>query len=63
MERKERTYKVKTLILGGGLCLREGQIVSEHQLAGYTDWLRREGGIEEIHEQGHTKSDRHQANV
>jgi hypothetical protein len=52
MERQRRRYKVKSYIMGGGLALHEGQVVDEVQLDGYTDWLMREGGIEEMAE-GH----------
>ncbi len=49
MERSER-YRVKRHIYGGGLALREGQIVEEAHLRGYARALEREGGIERVNE-------------
>lgn len=46
---KERTYRVKSAVMGGGLALRQGQVVQESELKGYAEWLRSSGAVEEIH--------------
>jgi hypothetical protein len=50
MENRERRYEVKTMVMGGGLTLREGEIVSEDQLGTYAEWLRLNGAIVEVDE-------------
>jgi hypothetical protein len=51
MESQQKEYEVKTYIVGGGLTLREGQIVTEQQLGRYAKWLRSNGAVVELEHQ------------
>lgn len=48
MHRLERKYRIKAHIVGGGLVLREGEIVEEWQLRGLIESLKRAGCLEEL---------------
>jgi hypothetical protein len=55
METQNKRYEVRTLIVGGGLTLREGQIVPADQLGEYAEWLKTEGAIVEVEERATAK--------
>ncbi len=48
MDREARQFRVKSAIMGGGLAFREGEVVTEDQLRGHAEMLRRLGGLEEL---------------